>query len=317
MKYLLLLLSFALYTSSYAQKIDRIEKADYAVLSLGQLYNALDSAQRGQSIYVHDTLTLDMSDTMDVVIPRGVKLLSRGATIVYNRTFDDNSFHGLFVMQDSSYIGCDQQCEEGFTLKGYNCDRAPIYVKDKRQSSSAIRVKGVHATIRGNIIECFGKWAIDLERNEDSHIVQNAIFHSQEEGYGYGVWMRGAPAKLDSSRVTIVEGNLFFRTRNAVDRGSQKYSSAIIRYNASYGSYQSHFDTHRSGGHDTWLHDNLCLTKAPCARLTGHPEGQYWFYNNVSNQWTQRSIIWFSGDANPDSTGIRVFGNTVAMGRGY
>lgn len=317
MKYLLLILSFLLLGSTYAQKVDSIHKADFAVLSKQQLFNALDSAENGQSIYVADWLNLDLSDTLDLIVPSGVKLLSQGATITYTRTFDDGTYHGLFVMQDSSYIGCDQQCQEGFTLKGYNCEREPIEIDGIRQSSNAIRVTGKHATIRGNVIECFGKWAIDLEHNEDSHIVQNAIFRTQEEGYGYGVWLRGADSELDSTQVTVIEGNLFYKTRNAVDRGSQAYNSAIIQYNASYGAYQSHFDTHSSGGHDTWVTNNLCLTKGPCARLTGHPEGDYWFTGNVSNQWSQNSIIWFSGDANKDSSNVHVFGNTVAMGRGY
>lgn len=317
MKYLFVLFTFLLSTCCYAQKVDSLHKADFAVLSLNQLYVALDSAQPGHTIYVADSLVLDMSDTLNVRIPVGVKLLSQGATILYNRTFNDGTYNGLFVMEDSSYIGCDQQCHGGFKIRGYNCDREPIYLNAIRQSSNGIRLKGASITVRGNELACWGKWAIDLEENVNSHIVQNAIFYTQEDGYGYGVWARGAPYELDSTEVTVIEGNLFYQTRNAVDRGSQDYNSLIVRYNASYGTRQAHFDTHSSGGHDTWITNNICLTKGPCARLTGHPEGSYWFTDNVTNQWTTNSMLWFSGDADPDSSNIHVYGNTVSMGKGY
>ncbi len=317
MRYLLVLLSFLLSTCCYAQKVDSLHKADFAVTSELQLFNALDSAESGQSIYVADWLHMDLSDTFDVVIPKGVRLLSQGAEITFTRTFPDNSYHGLFVMQDSSYIGCDQQCTEGFNIKGYNCKREPIYIDGIRQSSNAIRIKGAHATVRGNAIECFGKWAIDAEHNEDSHIVQNVIMDTQEEGYGYGVWLRGANQELDSTEVTVIEGNVFLRVRNSVDRGSQDYSSAIIRYNASFSAYGGHFDTHQSGGHDTWVTSNLCLTPGPCAHLKGHPEGTFVFDGNTANAWSQNSILWVSGDASKDSSNVVIGDNVVGMGKGY
>jgi len=317
MKYILILLSLFLLGSAQAQKVDSLHKADFAVTSKSQLLNALGVATSGQSIYVADWLHLDLSDTMDVVIPHGVEVFSQGARITFNRTFGDGSYHGLFIMQDSSYIGCDQQCERGFTFTGYNCDRDAIYIDGIRQSSNAVRVVGSSVTLRGNVFECWGKWALDFKHNEDSHVVQNVFYNTQESGYGYGVWLRGADSQLDSSQVTIIEGNLFWNTRNAVDRGSQDFSSAIIRYNASFGAYGGHFDTHKSGGHDTWVLNNLCLTPGPCAHLKGDPEGTFVFDGNVVNAWSENSMLWVSGDASKDSANVVIGDNVVGMGRGY
>jgi len=317
MKYLLLIFSFLLSTCCYAQKVDSLHKADFAVTSKAQLMNALEVASSGQSIYVADWLHIDMSDTSDVVVPRGVRLFSQGAVLEYSRVFPDGSYRGLFVAQDSSYIGCDEQCSRGFKFIGYNCAREPVYIDGIRQSSNAIRVVGPHVTLRGNVFECWGKWAVDVVENESNHIVQNVFHNTQENGYGYGVWLRGASRELDSTEVTVIEGNIFWNTRNAVDRGSQDFSSAIIRYNASFGAYGGHFDTHASGGHDTWVLNNLCLTPGPCAHLKGSPEGVFVFDGNVVNAWSQNSMLWVSGDASKDSSNVVVGSNTVAMGRGY
>ncbi|MBE6551472.1 MAG: hypothetical protein E7665_04980 [Ruminococcaceae bacterium] len=285
---------------------DIFTSGDYTVSNASELKEALDKAEKGQTIFIRSDAVIDVSALIEgnnpLLIKEGITLASdRG------RCFDDGrlSLGGMICVHSLDWkhmfkVDSDVRIT-GLRLKGCDPDKhvahhTRSFYTDKPEphkyyftlgaiSMSGFVVTGKNLEVDNCEITGFPCAAVSLSANAaDAYIHHNYIHHNQGKGLGYGVSHgRGA--------TSVIKYNLFNFNRHDVANSGAPVTGYDASYNINMGECLDHvYDMH--GGRDrkdgtniagTYcdIHDNTLLSERSPYHVRGVPEEYHRFHHNI------------------------------------
>lgn len=248
-------------------------EADTAIADADALLEALDSADRGNIVFVEGGASIDLTDQEEITIPGGVTLASnRGVGgAPGGELFTNGAPRPLFV------TGGDGVRLVGLRLRGqkhegfYDPNAESVYGYD----SEGFRSKHAGTTIEN----CeFTRWTYSgvSTFGSDERVRDCAIYDNAMRGLGYGVMV--------ASGTVIVENNYFNFNRHSVASPGKKDQSYICRYNLQGPKTTAHmFDVHSPGGKEFHFHNNRFQT---AKTIRGKPTEAILLRNASENETT-------------------------------
>ena len=167
-----------------------LSPSNHIVSTKEQLQRALSQATAGDIVFVPGDAIIDLTGTQ-LTIPGGVTLAS-------NRGLGEN--RGALLVSRSEYpwkpgqLG-DEMLRTGgpdVRITGLRLKGPPWGVAGASQDHAAA-IRGLHGFLEIDNCELsdWHTWAIDLAIAWGDRIHHNHIHHARQDGYGYGVWVRG------------------------------------------------------------------------------------------------------------------------------
>ncbi len=224
-----------------------VDRCDYVVKTLEELFAALKEAKAEQVVYVNDNVEIDMTDKHKIVIPGGVTVASgrgrggsKGALLYSNELATSPMF----------LAGGEKVRVTGLRLRGPDQERRTEQMRKLYKEGKYYSIPnsdGIISSYPGLEVDNCELWgwshaAVFLKRGAfKAHIHHNNIHHNQRSGLGYGVC-------LDQSNA-LIEANLFDWCRHHIAGTGRPGTSYEARYNLVLENANGHsFDMH--GGRD-------------------------------------------------------------------
>ncbi len=262
---------------------------DYLVSTRSELLAALDQAVSGQTVYVADSVAIDLTGLKEIPIASGVTLAGGrgkpGTEGGHIFTTELNTIP-LFLVTGPDVRITGLRIQGPDTLRRTE-QMQQLLAEDRYYSLPNSRgIQTVHPRLQVDNCELWG-WshaAIFLqEGSTDNHIHHNFIHHNQRHGLGYGV-------VLDRSNA-LIEANRFDWCRHHIAGTGRTGTSYEARYNLVLENANSHsFDMHggRDRGDGTNIAGDLILihhntfqaTDVSAVVIRGIPNESAEIYNN-------------------------------------
>lgn len=285
---------------------DIITSGDYTVSTASEFKDALEKAEKGQTVFISPDAVIDISALIEGNRPLTVK---DGITIASNRgqLYDDGtaSVGGMICVHSLDWKWMFKVCSDvrftGIRLKG--CDPDKHLAHHKRSfytgrtephkyyftlgviGMSGLVVTGKNLEVDNCEITGFPCAAVNLSTDAaDAYVHHNYIHHNQGNGLGYGV-CHGKGA------TSVIKYNLFNFNRHDVANSGAPYTGYEASYNINMGECLDHvYDMH--GGRDrkdgtniagTYcdIHHNTILSHKSPYHVRGVPEEYHRFHHNI------------------------------------
>ncbi len=260
--------------------------ADAVVSTKSQLLAALSAASSGDVVFVDPSASIDMTGTLNTIIPGGVTLASdRGRSGSKGALLFTNQRPRLQDQNALLRAGGPGVRVTGLRLQG------PTTVIADRAHRESVGIYGIvtDATdfeVDNNEFYGWGLMAVKLDPATGCYVHHNYIHHNRVTGAGYGVWVaKGGPAEIDA--------NLFDANRHSIASSSNSTASWRGRYNVVLDRGNGHsFDRHSrdsraQAGLDTFVENNWFWGGGTNLAI----RGEAWGSATFSDNWTAASSL--------------------------
>ncbi len=286
-------------------------QADTVVATKQELLNVLENAEAGDTIFVIDTVEIDLSGEKKDTIPGGVTLASGRGRILSDSSVSEGAL--LYTTEHDVTIrplfeaGGDSVRFTGLRLKGPDTEIGNHDTMGNYKFSFGIQSKYNPFEVDNCEILGWTQGVIVKVGCTNAYIHHNYIHHNRRNGIGYGVCLPYTQGNGDSA-AALIEANLFDFCRHHIASfgwaDSLRGSSYEARYNIVLEHGLAHsFDRHGTkedsswvggeGGYWTLIHHNTFrITDQRAAKIRGRPHNgvrihHNWFYQpgRVDEVW--------------------------------
>lgn len=276
---------------------DIFTSGDFTATTDAELLAAFEEAEPGDVIYIPDGAEIDLTEHGTITIPGGI-------IIAGSRGLDGSPGAKIFSHRQTGtcfVIGGDDVRLTGLRFEGPSDSR-------ERTVHSATFVRIARAGLEVDNCEIYN-WNIQgiyVQRGAfDTYVHHNYIHHCQRSGYGYGVVLYGATARII--------GNMFDYCRHHIAAGGHPGSGYEAAYNLVLENANGHnFDMH--GGRDRGDGTDIAGDYMHIHHNTFRGPHRAVVIRGVPSQWARIHHNWFN---EPVDEEVRSGGNTQVYSNVY
>lgn len=291
---------------------------NYNVTTKSGFETALSQASSSEKIFLDPDGDFDFS-SQQYTAPAGVFIVSNrglgtseGAQITADDLFTDATTLADYLFTD----GGTNVRFTGLRIRGPNAETditSPDFF-------NAIKTQYGFMTVDNCLIEASNKWAIDMVINKNNYIHHNYIRFTRYDGFGYGVWGRGATTSgpreyLAFANISKIYGNLLEECRHEIAAAGSRDSSYAAWYNIIVDHMDSNksFDRHSGSGyagHITDIQYNIQMNNAKNFVFDGFlaeadkTDSENPGYMTFSNNYLDKSAVSGATNAGIDSNDV-------------
>lgn len=281
----------------YPDIVDPADGCTAVVSTRDELLAALAAAQPGTTVYVADTVGIDLTG-MSVAIPQFVTLASgRGR---------GGSLGGLLYTTQATPGGMLRAVGEGVRITGLRIRGHQSEVCPNDDSICGPFSRGIQSSsstleVDNCVLTGWTYAAVAINSSFGTHIHHNFIHHNQREESGYGIVLESETLGSQA----LIEWNRFNNNRHAVAGGGGTGQSYVARYNLVGARSIGHvFDMHDGNpatiaGTNIQIYGNAVMVLDwSMVRVRSRPtEGAWTFGNCFARARVDDSLPWYARDA--------------------